>query len=47
MDLLYCNAMLPWNSGLNPTGFLDSDWLTALAHVVITTNQLLERGLRE
>ena len=27
--------MLPWNSGINPTGVLDSDWLMALAHVII------------
>ena len=28
-------AKTQWNSGINSTGILDSDWLTALTHVII------------
>ena len=33
-----CNGNLAktqWNSGINSTGILDSDWLTALTHVIM------------
>ena len=33
--LLQSNAMLPWNSGINSTGILNADWLTAPTHVII------------
>ena len=29
-------AKTQWNSGINSTGILDSDWLTALTHVIMT-----------
>ena len=31
---LQSNAMLPRNLGINPTGVLEFDWLTAFAHVM-------------